>query len=210
MLDRRPQTINHRPKSKKARAFLFYFPMVFSLWSLVFSGCTQDMKDQPRYEPYEPTIFFEDGRSERPLIEGTVARGQLREDAHLYTGKVNGKNADTFPFPIDEEIIKRGQQRYNIYCIVCHDGVGTGKGMIVQRGFKAPDSFHTQRLKEAPVGYFYDVITNGFGVMSNYAEQVSVWDRWAIVAYIRALQLSQHASLNDVPSNEQALLGKKS
>jgi len=167
------------------------------------TGCRQDMHDQPKYESLEASTFFPDGRASRPLVPGTVARGQLREDTHLYEGKIAGKPAETFPFPIDLKTLQRGQQRYNIYCTPCHDGVGSGNGMVVRRGFRAPPSYHIERLRQVPPGYLYDVITNGFGAMQDYAAQIPVRDRWAIVAYVRALQLSQHATLNDVPETER-------
>jgi Cytochrome C oxidase, cbb3-type, subunit III len=167
------------------------------------AGCRQDMHDQPKYEPLEASTFFLDGRASRPLVPGTVARGQLREDTHLYEGKIAGKPAETFPFPIDLKTLERGQQRYNIYCSPCHDHVGNGDGMVVRRGFRRPPSYHTERLRQSPPGYLYDVITNGFGAMQEYAAQIPVRDRWAIVAYVRALQLSQNARLNDVPETER-------
>jgi mono/diheme cytochrome c family protein len=166
-------------------------------------GCRQDMHDQPKYESLEASTFFPDGRASRPLVPGTVARGHLREDTHLYEGKVSGKPAETFPFAIDLKTLERGQQRYNIYCSPCHDRVGNGDGMVVRRGFRRPPSYHIERLRQAPPGYLYDVITNGFGAMQDYAAQIPVRDRWAIVAYVRALQLSQNARLNDVPETER-------
>jgi Cytochrome C oxidase, cbb3-type, subunit III len=167
------------------------------------AGCRQDMHDQPKYEALEASTFFPDGRASRPLVSGTVARGQLREDTHLYEGKVSGKPAETFPFPIDLKTLERGQQRYNIYCSPCHDRVGNGNGMVVRRGFRPPPSYHIERLRKVPPGYLYDVITNGFGAMQDYAAQIPVRDRWAIVAYVRALQLSQNATLNEVPESER-------
>jgi mono/diheme cytochrome c family protein len=144
------------------------------------------------------------------LVEGTVARGQLRTDEHLHTGKVGGKLADTFPFPVTRAVLARGQERFNINCSPCHDRVGYGQGMIVRRGYRAPPSYHIDRLREAPVGHFFQVMTNGFGVMPSYAQQVRAEDRWAIVAYIRALQLSQHATLADVPEEQrQQLVGSE-
>ena len=174
-----------------------------------FLGCRQDMHDQAKYEPLEQSDFFGDNRSERAPVEGTVARGQLRDDDLYYAGKVNGQPATAFPFQITESIVKRGQERYNIYCSPCHDELGSGHGMIVRRGFKKPNSYHIDRLRQAPVGYYFDVITNGFGVMPSYAEQVPVADRWAIIAYIRALQLSQHATMDDVPADKRAELEKR-
>jgi hypothetical protein len=176
---------------------------------LLLAGCRQKMADQPRYEPLAHSTFFDDGRAARPLEEGTVARGQLRNDRHLYTGKEGDKLVDTFPFAVTLERLARGQERYNIFCSPCHDRVGTGQGMIVRRGYRAPESFHIDRLRQAPAGYFFDVMTNGFGVMSDYAQQVHPEDRWAIVAYIRALQLSQHATLADVPENQRRQLESK-
>jgi hypothetical protein len=172
----------------------------------ILTGCRQDMHDQPKYKALAPSSFFSDERSARPLVPGTVARGELREDAELYQGRVDGKLVDAFPFPVTKQILERGQERYNIYCVPCHDLVGNGQGMVVKRGFRAPPSYHIERLRQSPAGYFYDVITNGFGAMQDYSMQVPVRDRWAIVAYIRALQLSQHASLNDVAETDRGKL----
>ena len=165
----------------------------------VLAGCRQDMHDQPRYEPLEPSAFFADGQSSRPLVEGTVARGHLRLDELLYTGKVNGEPSEALPFPVTRELLGRGQERYSIYCTPCHGHVGNGQGMIVQRGLRPPPSFHIERLRAAPIGHFFDVITNGYGAMANYAVEVAAADRWAIAAYIRALQLSQHAEVAELP-----------
>lgn len=166
---------------------------------LLVAGCRQDMHDQPRYEPLEASTFFEDGRASRPLVTGTVARGQARTDTHLYTGKVNGKLAETLPFAVSQALLERGRERYEIYCVPCHDRTGNGQGIVVQRGFRRPPSLHIDRLRAAPIGHFFDVISNGLGAMMDYAAQVPPQDRWAIAMYIRALQLSQHASLADVP-----------
>ena len=172
------------------------------------SGCRQDMHDQPKYIPLRPSTFFTDGRSARPLIEGTVARGHLNEDTLYYTGKgPDSKPAKEFPMPVTKELIQRGEQRFNIYCTPCHDRTGNGNGMIVRRGYRRPPTYHSDRLREQPNGYFYDVITNGFGAMPDYAAQIEPQDRWAIVAYIRALQLSQQASINDVPAEARGQLG---
>jgi mono/diheme cytochrome c family protein len=173
---------------------------------LLLAGCRQDMHDQPKYEPLEQNAFFGDQRASREPVPGTVARGQLNEDEHYYTGKMNNQPVHTFPMEVTEQLVTRGQERYNIYCAPCHDQTGQGLGMVVQRGFKRPPSFHIQRLQEAPVGYYYDVITNGFGVMASYAPQVTPEDRWAITAYIRALQLSQNATISDVPDQERKKL----
>jgi mono/diheme cytochrome c family protein len=166
------------------------------------AGCRQDMHDAPRYDPLEGSTVFPKGSSAQPLIAGTVPRGFLNEDAHLMTGKVNGQDADTFPFPITREDLDRGEERFNIYCSPCHGRTGEGNGMAVQRGFRQPPSYHIDRLRNAPVGHFFDVMTNGFGAMQDYRAQVPVVDRWRIVAYIRALQLSQSATMADVPADE--------
>lgn len=172
------------------------FPLVTAL--LFSTACRQDMHTQPRYNPEAASTFFDDGRSERPVIPGTVARTQLRTDEAFYTGKVNGVEVNSFPFPITQKVLARGRERYNIYCTPCHDRVGNGQGMIVQRGFPPPPSYHIDRLRQAPVGHFFSVMTNGYGTMYSYAERVSPEDRWAIAAYIRALQLSQDARLADL------------
>ena len=173
------------------------------------SGCRQDMHDQPKYQPLERSSFFEDGRASRPLLAGTIAQGQLREDAHLYTGKSGKDPVTTFPFPITEQVLRRGQQRFNIYCSPCHDRLGTGLGMVVRRGLRQPPSYHIDRLRQASVGYFFDVISNGFGAMPDYATEIQPVDRWAIVAYIRVLQRSQMATLADVPADKRAALGQE-
>lgn len=173
------------------------------LWVVVcalgLGACRQDMHDQPRYEPYERSELFADRRASRLPVAGTVARGQLHEDEHLETGKTGEAFSETFPFAITVEIVQRGQQRYEIYCTPCHGGSGRGNGMIVQRGYRAPPSLHIDRLRNERPGYLYDVITRGFGAMPDYAAQIPVRDRWAVVAYIRALQFSQNATLADVP-----------
>jgi cytochrome c len=164
------------------------------------------MHVQPRYDPLAPTSFFADGRSERPAVPGSVARGELREDELFYTGKINGQLANVFPFPITAKDLERGRQRYNIYCTPCHDYTGGGRGAVVRRGFPPPPSYHIQRLVDAPVGHFFDVMTNGYGTMYSYAERVPVKDRWRIAAYIRVLQFSQAATLDDVPAAERPKL----
>src|SRR6202521_260353 len=170
---------------------------------LTGSACRQDMHDQPKYIPLRESAFFSDARSARALVVGTVARGQLHEDALLYTGKVNGTDATMFPFRIDNRVMARGQERFNIYCSPCHGRTGLGDGMVVRRGYRAPPSFHQDRLRNASAGHFFDVMTNGFGAMPDYAAQIKAEDRWAIVAYIRALQLSEHATVNDVTPDER-------
>ncbi|MBV9303106.1 MAG: cytochrome c [Acidobacteriaceae bacterium] len=150
------------------------------------------MHNQPRYKPYAASNFFEDGRSERPTIEDTVARGQLHLDEARYTGKLNGKDVDYFPIQITRADLARGQERFNIYCSPCHGRLGDGRGMVVLRGLRQPPSYYDERLVTAPIGHFFDVMTNGFGAMFSYASRVPVDDRWRIAAYIRALQLSQN------------------
>jgi hypothetical protein len=165
------------------------------------------MADQPRYDPLAASTFFADHRASRPLPTGVVARGFLDEDEQLYAGRVNGQLSTTFPFPITEAVLARGRERYNIFCSPCHDQVGTGNGMAVRRGFRrGPPSFHLDRLREAPPGHFFDVITNGFGAMNDYALQVKPRDRWAIIGYIRALQLSQNAMAQDLPQPDRQQL----
>lgn len=180
------------------------------LFALLSGSCRQEMYDQAKKQTFERTSFFADGRASRPSVPGTVARGQLRLDEHLHTGRIGGELAATFPFPVDRALLERGRERYGIFCSPCHDSLGSGQGMIVQRGMKQPASFHEQRLREAPPGYFFDVITNGFGAMYDYADRIPARDRWAITAYVRALQLSQTATLDDVPEPERArLLGER-
>lgn len=176
--------------------------------SLVAAGCHRDMRDQPKYRPYRASDFFGDRRSVRAPVEGTVARGQLHADTLLYTGKLNGRAADLFPFEITADVLARGQERFNIYCSPCHDYTGSGRGMIVQRGHKQPPSFHIPRLRQAPAGYFFDVITNGFGAMYDYSYQLRPEERWAVIAWIRTLQTSQRAGLADVPASERAGLDR--
>ncbi|HKY05989.1 MAG TPA: cytochrome c [Blastocatellia bacterium] len=228
------------------------------------SACRQDMHDQPKYEPLEPSAFFADARASRPPVEGTVPRGFLREDPFFFTGKTTGATpgantvpatpgqpggnqtgaiqtsaaqtggasqaggtgappagqanlqqsyqgfATTFPFPVTKEVMDRGEERYNIFCSVCHSRTGDGLGMVVRRGYRRPPSLHDDRLRQAPPGYLFDVITNGFGAMPDYAAQITPRDRWAIVAYIRALQLSQQGTLADVPPEERDKLNSGS
>ena len=168
---------------------------------LVLAGCRQDMHDQPRFKPLAMSDFYADLRSSRPPVEGTVARGQLHEDTYFYTGKVGDNPGDYMPFPVTEEVLQRGRERFDIYCAPCHSRLGDGNGMIVQRGFQHPPSYHTERLRKAPLGYFFQVMTGGFGAMPDYAQQIQPRDRWCIVAYIRALQLSQDATQADYGSH---------
>src|SRR5271156_2085864 len=176
--------------------------------ALLLSGCRLDMHVQPKYLPYEPTDFFGDGRSERQPVPGTVARGQLRLDELMFTGRENGVVVDKFPFPITKADLERGRERYNVYCTPCHDYTGTGNGMVVQRGFPQPPSYHIDRLREAPVGHFFEVMTNGFGEMYSYAARIEPADRWRIAAYIRVLQLSQSATIQDAPESERQKLSQ--
>jgi mono/diheme cytochrome c family protein len=170
---------------------------------LTGAGCRQDMHDQPKYVPLRESTFFSDARSARAFVQGTVARGQLHEDVLLYTGKVNGTDTTLFPFQIDSRVVARGQERFNIYCSPCHGRTGFGDGMVVRRGYRHPPSYHDDRLRNASIGHFFDVISNGFGAMPDYAAQINVEDRWAVIGYIRALQLSQHATFADVPAAER-------
>ncbi len=169
-------------------------------------GCQFDMATQPKILPYQESTFFADGKSARLPVPGTVARGQLRADRVYYTGMSGEQLVDTIPMKITREDLERGRQRYNIYCAPCHDRAGTGHGTIVQRGFSPPPSLQEQRLRDAPVGHFYHVIANGYGAMYSYAARVEPDDRWRIAAYIRALQLSQNATLEDIPAEERSHL----
>jgi mono/diheme cytochrome c family protein len=179
------------------------------------------MHDQPKYKALGRSEFFDDHRIARPQVAGTVARNQLREDEHLYSGKVAGNFVDAFPFVLPEEgparasktreILDRGRERYGIYCTPCHGQLGSGDGMVVRRGYRRPASFHEDRLRSQPAGFYFDVITRGFGAMPDYSAQLGVWDRWRVVAYIRALQLSQNSRLEDVPAENRAgLVGIRS
>lgn len=182
---------------------------IFAL-GLCASGCRQDMHNQPKFIPLRSTEFFPDRRSAREPVPGTVARGELQEDVYFYTGKRGGVLGNELPFPAGQEtlarVLERGQERFNIYCSPCHARLGDGNGMIVQRGFKRPPSFHEARLRNAPLGHFFSVISNGLGAMPDYAAQIQPADRWAIAAYIRALQLSQNASLDDVAPDDRGRL----
>src|SRR5580658_7249598 len=170
---------------------------------LALAACRQDMQDQPRFKPLAESDFYSDLRSARAPVEGTVARGQLHEDTYFYSGKLGNNPGDYMPFPVTGDVLARGRERFNIYCAPCHSRLGDGNGMIVQRGFRAPPSYHTERLRKAPLGYFFDVMTEGFGAMPEYASQIPARDRWTIVAYIRALQLSQDATMSDVSPGQK-------
>jgi cytochrome c553 len=182
--------------------------VVISAACLALAGCRQDMHDAPSYDPLQQTDFFANGAASRPLVANTVARGHLREDEHLYTGRVDGQVSNEFPMPVTKEVLDRGQERFNVYCAPCHGRTGLGDGMIVQRGFRRPPAYHEERLRNAPAGYFFDVITNGFGAMQDYSAQVTVPDRWAIAAHIRVLQLSRSATVNDVPADRRGDLDR--
>lgn len=211
------------------RKFIFAFCLV--TFALVGTACRYDMQDQPKYKPYKESDFFADAKAMRELPEGTVARGQLRENKALYTGKKENadpnaqvqstvdpttgntlvssfpNDIDEFPIPVDQELLNRGEDRYKVFCIACHGPVGKGDGMVVRRGYPAPPTYHDDRLRNAPVGHFFDVMTNGWGKMNSYASQVPVADRWAIVAYIRALQISQNPDMKMDKSAADATSG---
>lgn len=182
-------------------------PLLFLLLLLLgLSACRQDMHDQPRFEALEESSFFADGRSSRPRVPGTVARGERVHDAHLLEGRVGAELATSFPFEVTRPVLERGRERYDIFCAACHDRAGTGQSLVVQRGLKQPPSFHVERLRTAPPGYVFDVITRGFGSMIDLSDRIPPDDRWAIVAYVRTLQRSQNAKLDDVSAAERARL----
>jgi hypothetical protein len=176
--------------------------------TLLMTGCRLDMQVQPRYNPYAPSNFFSDGRSERQPVAGTVARSDVVSGPEevVYTGTLNGQEINAFPFPITRAVLDRGRDRFNIFCTPCHGLGGDGNGIIVQRGFQRPPSYHIDRLRNAPVGHFFSVITNGFGAMYPYGYRIPPRDRWAIIAYIRALQLSRQATIDAVPEAERQKL----
>ena len=218
----------HRSRSQSRRSLcIAALPAILAL----IVGCDRlDMYDQPRYKPLAASDFFADGLSARPRVEGTIARGELHDDEPLYTGKeagilvsqipqsVYGASTTTFPASsiirwirpepaeLRRALLTRGRERFDIHCSVCHGRTGDGDGMIVRRGFRKPPSYHIERLRNAPAGHFFDVITNGFGAMPSYANRIDVADRWAIVAYVRALQLSQNARIDDVPADKVQVL----
>jgi mono/diheme cytochrome c family protein len=170
---------------------------------LLAAGCRQDMQNEPKMIPQRGTTMFADGRSARPQVEHTVARGQLDEDRYFYTGLVDGKEQDAMPFPVTLAVLERGQERYNVYCTPCHSRVGNGDGMIVQRGYKPAGNYHDAKRLAEPLSHYFYVMTNGYGAMPDYSAQLTPVDRWAVAAYIRALQLSQNAKPSDVPSGVQ-------
>jgi mono/diheme cytochrome c family protein len=173
----------------------------------VISGCRRDMQVQPKYIALSPSAFFVDNRSARPIPAHTIARGHLNDNDAFHTGAVNGVFLDTIPLPVTRATLDRGQQRYGIFCTPCHGPLGDGNGMVARRGFKVPANLHTDRLRHAPPGYLFQVISNGYGAMPDYGSQIHVADRWAIIAYIRALQLSQDATVADVPPQDRRKLG---
>lgn len=176
------------------------------LLALAGSGCRQDMHDQPTHTAMEASSFFADNTASRPPVAGTVPRGHLRDDELLYRGTMNGEAADLFPFPVDEAVMARGQDAYNAFCSPCHGRTGRGDGVVVQRGFTRPPDVTDEYARSMPAGHLFNVVTNGFGAMPDHAAQVKVSDRWAIVAYLRALQLSVSASIDDVPPAERGRL----
>jgi hypothetical protein len=176
---------------------------------LALAACRQDMHDQPRYEAFEATSFFKDGRSARPQVAGTIARGRLHEDELLHAGRSGGEPAALFPFAVTREVILRGRERYDIFCSPCHAYDGSGDGIVVRRGMRRPSSLHVERLTQAPAGYFFDVITNGFGAMYDYADRIPAEDRWAIVAYVRVLQRSQAGTVADLTEEQRAMLAQE-
>lgn len=199
---------------RRVQDFFSFFILCSSFLLVAFltaacnsSGSLQIMGEQPRYDPYQASNFYANGMSARPVVSDTVTFMQPLTNTLLYQGTVNGALATTFPFAITDAVMERGQQRYNIYCAPCHGALGDGQGVVAQRGFCCPANFHTDTLRAAPVGHFFDVMTNGFGRMPSYGELIPARDRWAIIAYVRALQLSQHATLDDVPSDQKNKLG---
>jgi mono/diheme cytochrome c family protein len=209
-----------KKRMEKKRTLIFAFCLL--PFAFLSSACREDMQNQPKYKPYRASTFFKDGQSGRQLVEGTVARGHLNDDKLFYTGKTDETGSQsqsqgvtpsefkgftsTFPIAVSAEVLNRGQERFNIYCSVCHDRTGGGEGMVVKRGYKKPPSFHIDRLRQAPVGYLYDVITNGFGAMPDYSAQIEAKDRWAIVAYLRALQVSQNTNVETLSADERKKL----
>ena len=174
------------------------------------NACRQDMQDQPKYKPLAESRFFADGRSARPIPANTIARDELNNDDSFHTGEANGAFLDTIPVPVDLQLLERGHERFNIYCSPCHGEVGDGLGMIARRGFQIPADLHTDALRAVPPGYMYQVIKNGYGAMPDYGDQIPVRDRWAIVAFVRALQLSRHATIADVPPGDRTQLDRPS
>ncbi len=177
--------------------------MASAIAMMFVAGCRQDMQDQPKMIPQRGSEMFADGRSARPQVVGTVARGQLHEDEYFYTGLVDGKEQNEMPFPVTLEVLERGQERFNVYCTPCHSRVGNGLGMIVERGYKPAGNFHDAKRLAEPLSHYFFVMSNGYGAMPDYSSQLAPVDRWAVAAYIRALQLSQSGTQADVPAGTQ-------
>ncbi len=206
-----------RPQSLFSISSLIRYSGI-GLLLLLLTACHQDMYNQPKLQTYEPSSFFADGRASRPVVPGTVAVGQAQTDEYLYTGFVDGVAGDVMPFPVTRDLLVRGQEQYTIFCAVCHGNAGFGRSMIAQRGGIVPANFHQDRLREASVGHFFNVISNGvyrgdpandgYQSMYGYASRITAEDRWAIAAYMRALQLSQNATLDDVPPEQRDQLGR--
>lgn len=194
----RPESASRQPRTA--------LRLVAVCLALSFAACRQDMHDQPRVEPFERSTVFANGSSARQPVPNTIARGMLNDDEHLYAGRVNGELARTFPFDITEQVLARGRERYDIYCAPCHSVTGDGNGTIVRKGFPPPPSLHTDDLRFATPGQLFDTITNGSGEMPDYSQEVPAQDRWAIIAYIRALQLSQHADVATLPQQDREAL----
>ncbi|HVW07977.1 MAG TPA: cytochrome c [Bryobacteraceae bacterium] len=182
---------------------------MLSIAAVSLTACRRDMQDQPRYKPLQPGNFFTDGRSARPIPSDTVAIDELNNGDSVHTGYVNGQWAATIPLPLNLALLQRGHERFDIFCSPCHGRLGDGDGMVAQRGVRAPVSFHTDRVRNEPPGYIFDVITHGFGAMEDYGDQVPVDDRWAIIAYIRALELSRMGTIGDVPAAQRGALEAK-
>jgi mono/diheme cytochrome c family protein len=197
-------TSRRSPRSAARRPLL----VAGALCLLAAAGCRQDMHNQPKYRPLRGSAFYPDASSARPLVEGTIARGTLQTDAAFFTGKSGALFVNELPFPVTHEVLDRGQERFNIFCAPCHDATGSGSGLIVQRGYSQPPSFHIDRLRKIEAGYFFDVMTNGFGRMPDYRAQINPRDRWNIVAYIRTLQFAQHAPTAEVPGWDPSKIGK--
>jgi hypothetical protein len=178
---------------------------------VLLCGCRSEMYDQARYKPFQASRFFEDGTSARPQVVGTIPRRDPAElgnapPEHFDTGKTSGVLAEKLPFPVNRSVLERGQDRFRIFCTPCHGELGNGRGMIVLRGFNPPPSFHSDEIRKKPVGHYFDVMTRGFGTMYSYASRIPAKDRWAIAAYIRALQLSQNALVSELPPVDQGRL----
>ncbi len=204
----RPWVLGLQCSGRHLESHRFHILLLFAVAVLtLFAGaCAPNMSKQPKNRPLSESDLFADGRSARIPVEDTVARGALRSDERYFTGKTNGLFAGNQPLAVTRELLLRGRERFDIFCSPCHGRVGDGSGMVVQRGLRRPPSYHIDRLKDAPDGYYFDVITNGFGAMPSYASRIPVRDRWAITAYIRILQLSQAAKIGDVPPAESKRL----